>query len=299
MDIFPAFYPLAGRRVIIAGDGEPADSKARLFVGSPAEVVRLVGDEALDPAAYVGAAIIFVASWDAAFATAAVAVARTAGVPVNVVDRPAMSDFYTPAIVDRGAVVAAIGTGGGAPVLASLLRAEIEARMPAGAGEIVKLFADRRSALRAAFPDLSDRRSFFRAMLAGEMARAAGEGDIALAGQLLDAAIAKGWKAIGGVTSIALPAAADLISLRAVRVLNVADIVVGADGADGAGAILQSHARRDAEHLERDAATAAALADLANAGRRVALVGLDDPALIAEIESAGVSVETLGPASAS
>ena len=204
MDIFPAFYPLAGRRVVIAGDGEPADSKARLFASSPAEVTRLVGDQALDPDAYVGAAIIFVASWDEAFATAAAAVARTAGVPVNVVDRPAMSDFYTPAIVDRGAVVAAIGTGGGAPVLASLLRAEIEARIPAGAGEIAALLSDRRPALRAAFPDLSDRRSFFRAMLAGDVARAAGVGDVALAGRLLDDAIAQGWKALGGVSFIAL-----------------------------------------------------------------------------------------------
>ncbi len=119
MDIFPAFYPLTGRRVVIAGEGEPAESKARLFDGSPAEVVRLTGDQALDPSAYAGAAIIFIASWDEAFALAATAAARTAGAPVNVVDRPAMSDFHTPAIIDRGAVVAAIGTGGGAPVLAS------------------------------------------------------------------------------------------------------------------------------------------------------------------------------------
>jgi len=296
VDIFPAFYPLTGRRVVIAGEGEPAESKARLFAGSPAEVVRLVGVRALDPAAYAGAALIFVASWDEAFAIAATAVARTVGVPVNVVDRPAMSDFHTPAIVDRGAVVAAIGTGGGAPVLASLLRAEIEARIPADAGEIVKLFGQRRGALRAAFPDLSDRRSFFRAMLAGEMAKAAGDGDTVLGGQLLDAAIAKGWKAIGGVTFITLPAAADLISLRAVRVLNVADIVV--EGA-GAAPALQSHARRDAEHLPLETATATKLAELANAGLRIVLVGIDDPALVAEVGAGGVSVEVLGPATAS
>lgn len=296
MDIFPAFYPLIGKRVVIAGEGEPAESKARLFVGSPAEVVRLVGDRALDPAAYAGAVLIFVASWDEAFAIAATAAARTAGVPVNVVDRPTMSDFHTPAIVDRGAVVAAIGTGGGAPVLASLLRAEIETRIPAGAGEIVKLFGERRGALRAAFPDLSDRRGFFRAMLAGEMAKAAGDGDTVLAGQLLDAAIAKGWKAIGGVTLIVLPAAADLISLRAVRVLNIADIVVA--GA-GAAPILQSHARRDAEHLALETTTATKLAELANTGLRIALVGIDDPALVAEARAGGVSVEVLGPATAS
>jgi precorrin-2 dehydrogenase/sirohydrochlorin ferrochelatase len=296
VDIFPAFYPLTGRRVVIAGDGEPAESKVRLFEGSPAEVVRLSGDAALDPAAYAGAAIIFIATWDEAFAVAATAAARTAGAPVNVVDRPAMSDFHTPAIVDRGAVVAAIGTGGGAPVLASLLRAEIEARIPAGAGAIAALLGDRRAALRAAFPDLSDRRSFFRAMLAGDVAEAAAADDIALAGRLLDDAIAKGWKAIGGVTVIALPAAADLISLRAVRVLNMADVVVGGPGSD---AILVSHARRDAEHLAPGAVAAPMLVELASAGRRVALVGVDNPVLLGALRRAGVSLELLGAASAS
>jgi precorrin-2 dehydrogenase/sirohydrochlorin ferrochelatase len=296
VDIFPAFYPLTGRRVVIAGDGEPAESKARLFEGSPAEVVRLSGDAALDAEAYAGAVLIFIASWDETFAAAATAAARTAGAPVNVVDRPAMSDFHTPAIVDRGAVVAAIGTGGGAPVLASLLRAEIEARIPAGAGAIAALLGDRRAALRAAFPDLADRRSFFRAMLAGDVAKAAADGDIALAGRLLDDAIAKGWKAVGGVTVIALSSDADLISLRAVRTLNVADVVVAGAGSE---TILSSHARRDAEHLAPDAVSAAILMDLASAGRRVALVGVDDPVLVGALRRAGVSLEMLGSASAS
>ena len=294
MDIFPAFYPLKGRRVIIAGDGEPAESKARLFAGSAAEVVRLAGEAALDPAAYAGAALIFVASWDEAFAVAATAAARTAGVPVNVVDRPTMSDFHTPAIVDRGSVVAAIGTGGGAPVLASLLRAEIEARIPVSAGAVAGMLGERRAALRAAFPDLTDRRSFFRAVLAGPVSRTA-EADVALAGRLLDEAIADGWKAVGGVSVIDLPGAPDLISLRAVRVLNVADVVVGGAGAEG---LLASHARRDAEHLAPDAITSAMLIDLAAAGRRVALVGIADPALLVALKDAGADLEVLGSASA-
>lgn len=296
MDIFPAFFPLAGRRVVIAGEGEPAESKARLFAGSAAEVVRLEGDAALDPATYAGAALIFIASWDEAFTIAATASARTAGVPINVVDRPAMSDFHTPAIVDRGAVVAAIGTGGGAPVLASLLRAEIEARIPAGAGDIAALLGARRSALRAAFPDLSDRRSFFRAMLAGDVARAADDGDVGLAGRLLDEAIARGWKASGGVTFIALPSAADLISLRAVRTLNIADVVV--EGPRSA-AILRSHARRDAEHLSPADATPETLVRLSSNGRQVALVGVDSTTLRSDLEALGVVPSVLEAASAS
>ncbi|HEX7759463.1 MAG TPA: siroheme synthase, partial [Caulobacteraceae bacterium] len=66
MDAFPAFFPLTGKRVVIAGEGEGADAKARLFEGSPAEVVRLTGEAAADPARYDGAALAFVAIADEA-----------------------------------------------------------------------------------------------------------------------------------------------------------------------------------------------------------------------------------------
>src|SRR5687768_967213 len=121
MDAFPAFYSLHGRRVVIAGSGDMAEAKARLFAGSPAEVARVEGDAAYDPAAYAGAVLAFVASEDDGFAHLAAAAARAAHVPVNVADRPALCDFTTPAVLDRGEVVAAVGTGGAAPLLASLL----------------------------------------------------------------------------------------------------------------------------------------------------------------------------------
>src|SRR3954451_16607530 len=105
MDAFPAFYPLTGAVVAIAGSGEAAEAKARLFAGSPATLRRLEGDAALNPAAYAGALLAFVASADAAFAEAAAAAARAAHVPVNVTDRPKLCDFTTPAVIDRGEVV--------------------------------------------------------------------------------------------------------------------------------------------------------------------------------------------------
>ena len=112
MDAFPAFFPLSGKTVVIAGAGEQADAKLRLFAGSPASVKRLDGEAALDPIEYAGAILAFIASPDDAFAEAAANAARAASVPVNVVDRPALCDFTTPAVIDRGEVVAAIGTGG-------------------------------------------------------------------------------------------------------------------------------------------------------------------------------------------
>lgn len=290
METFPAFFPLKDRRVVIAGDGEGAEAKARLFAGSPAIVVRISGAAALEPAAYDGAGLIFVASYDEAFALAAAAAARQAGAPMNVVDQPELSDFHTPAVIDRGQVVAAIGTAGAAPLMASLLRAEIEARIPVSAGPIAALLGDQREALRAQFPDLNQRRAFLRAVLSGPVAQAALAGDIKLAASRLSAAIAAGWAAVGRVSFIETPADADLISLRAMRALNIADVVVDAGGA---AAVLASHARRDAEHWTGP--TPSALADLAAAGRLAAVAGASvDHFLAAATRAMGAEVEVLG-----
>ena len=296
METFPAFFPLKGRRVVIAGDGDPAEAKARLFEGSPAEVVRLYAVAALDPSAYAAADLIFIASFDKAFAGAAAAAARRAGgtAPVNVVDQPELSDFHTPAIIDRGQVVAAIGTAGAAPLLASLLRAEIETRVPEGAGRIAALLADRRDALRSAFPDLPARRGFLRAVLAGPATAASEAGDTLRAGRLLDQALAAGWSGVGGVSLIAAPASADLISVRAVRALNVADILVPGDGG---AAVIAAHGRRDAERWMWGAEAWAALPGQVAAGRLIAVVARSIPPTLAEtLETHGIAVDRLSPA---
>ncbi len=297
METFPAFFPLKGARVVIAGDGPPAEAKARLFRSSTATVVIVTGDAALDPASYAEATLVFIASYDEAFALAAAAAARGGGAPLNVVDRPDRSDFHTPAIIDRGAVVAAIGTAGAAPLLASLLRAEIETRVPASAGRIAALLGARRKALRAAFPDLGQRRAFLRGVLAGPVAEAALAGEMTLAAERLDDAISAGWDAVGRISVILAPTADDLLSLRAVRALNVADVVVDLTRSD---AILASHARRDAERLAPEAATKDALIALARQGRLVAvLTARVDPDLTARLRDAKVSLNILAPAPAS
>src|SRR5579871_4336709 len=190
MQAFPAFFPLAGRRIVIAGEGDGADAKARLLAGSPATVDRVTGPTALRAETYGGARLAFVASPDADFCVAAAAAARTAGAPVNVVDHPELSDFHTPAIIDRGQVVAAIGTAGAAPMLAALLRADLEAKIPANLGPLAALLGRLRLEMRAAFPDLAQRRAFLRAVLSGPVASAAEAGDLAGAERELRAAIA-------------------------------------------------------------------------------------------------------------
>jgi precorrin-2 dehydrogenase/sirohydrochlorin ferrochelatase len=292
LDSFPAYFPLAGRTVVIAGSGEAAEAKARLFQGSPATVIRLDGTEAHLPSAYGGAILAFIASPDEAFVRAAASAARAARVLVNVVDRPEFCDFNTPAVIDRGEVVAAVGTGGSAPVLATMLRNDIEAQVPEGTGRVAALLRKFQAEVRQALPVLHERRAFLRDAVTGEAAEAARAGDMDRAAQLFREALARGSARKGALRFIAGEGPADLLTLRAVRALGAADVLVL--GADADPEVVRL-ARRDVEHVDAGQIDADRLVELAREGRQIVrlLTGAPDPALVAALEEAQVSVETL------
>jgi precorrin-2 dehydrogenase/sirohydrochlorin ferrochelatase len=292
MDAFPAFFPLAGRTVVIAGSGAAAEAKVRLFEGSPARIVRLEGPQATQAEGYAGAALAFVASEDDAFAEAAAAAARAAHVPVNVVDRPALCDFTTPAVIDRGEVVAAVGSGGASPMLATLLRHDIEARVPEGAGRVAALFRNLQEEVRQALPEPHRRRAFLRAALQGPAANAALAGDIEGATALLRAALARDEPGSGLVQFVSGSGPVERLTLQAGRALAAADVLV-CDAGVGAGTL--ALARRDAERLAPSAATAHRLAELARQGLRIVRVTAQapDPAELRELAELAVDVEVL------
>ncbi|WP_293678778.1 bifunctional precorrin-2 dehydrogenase/sirohydrochlorin ferrochelatase [uncultured Phenylobacterium sp.] len=265
MDAFPAFFPLTGRSVAIAGQGEAADAKVRLFDGSPARVVRLTGATALDPKAYAGMTLAFVAGDDEAWVRGAVAAAHAAHVPVNAVDRPALCDFTTPAVIDRGEVVAAIGTGGGSPMLATLLRHDIEARVPEGAGRLAALFRVMQPEIRAALPEAAARRRFLRAALTGPAAEAAMAGDLESAKERLRAALGDNPRLAGAVRYIDARGPAEMLTLKAARALAAADLLVCDAEIDDQ---VLGLARRDAER--RPVQTPAQLSALVAEGLIVA-----------------------------
>lgn len=292
MDSFPAYFPLAGRKVVIAGSGEAAEAKARLFEGSPATLIRLQGHDAYLPGAYAGAVLAFVASQDEVFVQAAAGAARAARVLVNVVDRPELCDFNTPAVIDRGEVVAAVGTGGSAPVLATMLRNDIEAQVPEGMGRVAALLQKFQSEVRGALPALHERRAFLRDAVLGEAAEAARAGDMERAGQLFREALAKGSARKGVVRFIAGKGPADLLTLRASRALGAADVLVLDADADPD---VVKMARRDVERFDPSQIDAERLVQLAREGRQIVhlITHAVDPALVQALAQAGVTVEVL------
>jgi len=144
----PLFVRLAGRPVMLLGEGEPADAKRRLLERAGAVIV----DEAAT------APLAIVAIEDDLEARGAIDRLKARGVLVNAVDRPDDCDFTLPAIIDRSPVLIAIGTGGASAGLAAALRQRLEAMLPATLGPLADRLNAMRGAIRLVLPALDDRR---------------------------------------------------------------------------------------------------------------------------------------------
>ena len=156
--------------------------------------------------------------------------ATAAGVLVNVVDSPALCDFIFPALVDRSPLVVAVSSGGSAPVLARNVRAKIETSLPSALAQLSALCGRFRESVKAALP-AARRRRFWEETLDGPAAEAALAGDASGAETLFADALrrfaADKPAQTGEVYLIgAGPGDADLLTFRAHRLLQKADVVV-------------------------------------------------------------------------
>ncbi len=213
MEQLPIFLNLSGRTVVVVGEGEAADAKARLIARAGGRIV---------PAWEAGATLAFVALDDAAAARSAADALRARGLLVNVVDRPDLCDFTTPAIVDRAPVTIAIGTGGASAGLAKAVRQRIEALLPARLGALASALHAARCAMKTRWPAAADRRRAIDAALAKGGALDPLDDDAA---DRIDA-----WLAVDAaipasrLETIALTSAdPDDLTLRAARLLGEAD----------------------------------------------------------------------------
>jgi uroporphyrin-III C-methyltransferase/precorrin-2 dehydrogenase/sirohydrochlorin ferrochelatase len=222
----PLFFDLAGRRVVVVGRSPAAARRAELARSAGAAVYEC---ETVSPADLKGSAAVFVATGDFDSDLEAQRAANAAGIPVNVADRPQLSDFILPAIVDRDEVVVAISTGGASPTLATLLRGRIEAMLPARFGAVAKLASTFRGQANALI-EPERRRAFWRQLIEGPAGWLALRGDEAGARRValteLDAA-RRGQKSLGIAHIVgAGPGDPDLLTLKAAQLLQQADVIL-------------------------------------------------------------------------
>jgi uroporphyrin-III C-methyltransferase / precorrin-2 dehydrogenase / sirohydrochlorin ferrochelatase len=322
----PVFFALEGKRVVVAGGTESAAWKAELLsaAGAQVEVFAPSPGEAmltLSGAAPRGPIVIHQRHWDAAdFAGAAIAVgdcaddgeaaqfaaaARAAGVPVNVVDRPAFCDFSFGAIVNRSPLVIGISTDGAAPVFGQAIRAKIEALIPRGFSRWADAARAWRPRVQALALPFRGRRSFWE----GFTARAIAAPERVPIDADLDALLTPtATRESGSVVLVgAGPGNPELLTLRAVRALQSADVILFDDLV---AADILDFARREAKKMLvgktgyrascRQDDINALMISLAKAGRRVVRLKGGDPMIfgradeeIAACRAAGIAVEVV------
>jgi uroporphyrin-III C-methyltransferase/precorrin-2 dehydrogenase/sirohydrochlorin ferrochelatase len=263
----PVFLDLEAAPALVAGGGRVAARKVALLRSAGASVTVVApaacpeiaeqarrGElawlpRAFEPGDVAGKRVAFAATDDESANDAVARAARAAGIPVNVADDGARSTFILGAIVDRSPLLVAISSGGAAPMLATAVRARIEALLDQSWSRLAR-FADRwRPAIRARRPALAARRSLYEWLLEGPVAAAVRAGREPEADRLLEAALADESPAPRGFVSLvgAGPGDPELLTLRALRALQNADVIL-ADRL--VGPEILARARREAEVVD-------------------------------------------------
>ncbi|HEY5803318.1 MAG TPA: siroheme synthase CysG [Lysobacter sp.] len=245
--LFPVFADLRGRDVLVVGGGTVAqrkaeallDAGARVRLGAPAlngPLSRHVAEGRIEhlsgvfQAAWLDGAWLVIAATDDDAVNRAVADAgESRRIWVNVVDDAHASSVQIPARIERGPLQIAISSGGGAPMLARHLREKLESEIDESVGALAELLGRERARIRARFPQTGQRRRFFDRLLAGPIPRLLRQRQRLAAEREFSAALSEGNEA-GARGSVALvgagPGDPGLLTLRALRVLNEADVIL-------------------------------------------------------------------------
>jgi uroporphyrin-III C-methyltransferase/precorrin-2 dehydrogenase/sirohydrochlorin ferrochelatase len=253
MRFLPVFLDLQSGPILLVGAGELVRAKLRLLLAAGARVRWFATDGNRDTGGLDGLdgariehghgdpltadltgviAILCAGAGDVGAAMSARA--KTVGLPINVMDDLEHSTFIFPAIVDRGDVVVAIGTGGASPVVARRVRERIEAMLPARIGDLATFVGRWRKTVHGRIPQTPLRRRFWERVIDGPI------GALVLAGRSHDAdraletiadpsafaGAAPGGEVEGRVTLVgAGPGDPDLLTVKALRALQDADII--------------------------------------------------------------------------
>ncbi len=319
MNLLPIFMNLQGRPCLVAGGGDVACRKVNLLrqAGATITVVAPSFDPRLEQLAangdihkvvqefsahhLVNQCLVVAATDDEAVNRKVAAAANQAFIPVNVVDRPELCTFVMPSIIDRSPIIIAVSSAGTSPVLARLLRARLETLIPASYGKLATLVGGFRDQVKKRFTTIDARRRFWEAVLQGPIAEMMLTGREQPATVALQQAITDGLGADQDLGEVALvgagPGDPDLLTFRALRLLQRADVIVYDRLVSKE--ILEL-ARRDADHIyvgkERDKHTVPQeginelLVRLAQEGKRVVRLKGGDPFIFGR---GGEEIDTL------
>lgn len=247
MEALPIFMKLRGRRCVVIGGGEVAARKVTMLLKAEAdihvvapqlheELAELAAEGVIHhqsavfaPEQLNGACIVIAATDDADINRQVSDEAQLRGIPVNVVDAPALCTFTMPSIVDRSPVIIAVSSSGAAPVLARMIRSRLETLIPATYGRLAELAAEFREAVKQRFSTTQERRIFWESVLSGPVSELVFSGqDEAARAALRDQLDHAGLERVRGEVYLVGggPGDPDLLTFRALRLMQQADVCV-------------------------------------------------------------------------
>lgn len=319
MKYFPIFVDAEHIHCLVVGAGEVAARKCELLLKTPARItivapwvsetveklalsdkVTLIRRE-FDADDLANKQMVFVATDKQAINQAIHDQAHAQNILVNVVDNTPLCKFITPSIVDRSPIIIAMSSGGVAPVLLRYIRQKLESVIPHNIKRLGTFSEKFRDKVKRSLDNVTDRRYFWEKILDGDIGENVLQGNETQAQQQLDSALEKyasGDKPNGQVYLVgAGPGDPDLLTFRALRLMQKADVVVYDRLVSNE--ILEL-VRRDAEKIyvgkEKSNHTIAQqdinqlLADLAKEGKRVVRLKGGDPFVFGR---GGEEIETL------
>lgn len=317
MDTFPIFLNVRNRTLLLFGGGEEAAAKLRLLTKTSATVVVVAeafGDIDLDGAIAVvadpltwplpDAAFAYAATGDRALDAAIARRLRAGKIPVCAADQPEVSDFITPAIVDRDPVVVAIGTAGTAPVLAREIKARVERMLPSRLGRVARKASALRDHVARTVPVGDARRRFWHALFGPALD---GQFERSPFGRAARALLDSGSHGADGTVAFVGAGAggADLLTERARQRIDRADVVLY-DALVASGilelarreAIMVNVGKRAGRHALSQSEINALIVEHARSGARVVRLKGGDPSIfgrlaeeIDAVQAAGFAVE--------
>ena len=318
MQHLPIFFDIKQQLCIVIGGGEIATRKVALLLRAKARV-RVIAPELCPSLATLlsngkiehaakkyedsdldDAVLVIGATDDLQINRQIASAARARKIPVNVVDNPTDGNFIMPSVIDRSPVVAAVSTGGASPVLARLIRTRLESLIPAGYGRLAELADTFREKVKTTFSNPADRRRFWDCVLQGGVAERVFSGHMKEAELMMEKELQK-TSSLSGMGEVYLvgagPGDPDLLTFRALRLMQQADVVVYDRLV--AKPILDM-TRRDARriyvgkerdnHAMRQEEINQTLADLAKEGHRVLRLKGGDPFIFGR---GGEEIDTL------
>jgi len=305
MDYFPVFVKLKDQDCLVVGAGEIAARKIELLARAGAKITVIANkispqvssleashqlnllQKPFTPADMCGFRLVVSATDNKETNQLVAKIAGEQKILVNVVDNPELCSFIFPAIIDRSPIIAAVSSGGAAPVLARLLRAKIESIIPPAYGRLAHLAEKFRTDVKKNIKEPAQRRIFWENIFQGSVAELVFAGNEQAAEQQLQQSLGK-QKDTGRKGEVYLigagPGAPDLLTFRALRLMQQADVVVYDHLVSPE---ILDLARRDSEKIyvgkQREQHTLpqesinTLLADLAKAGKRVVRLKGGDP----------------------